>query len=90
MRNVDYYIGSSYSDVMLGGSGSDLFDANLGDYDFNGAGGYDVLTVGENEATGHVTDWLHIVNDSVLIQRLTQYDDVLQTDVVVPGSFLVI
>ena len=44
LKNVDYVIGTQFSDIMLGGDDVDVFNPNLGEGNFvDGGDGYDVV-----------------------------------------------
>ena len=75
-RNIDYFIGTSHSDIMLGTSGeNDTFNANFGERDFfdGGLGGndYDILMV-EGHGPIQYTDMFDgsaVDYDSVVVQK---------------------
>ena len=56
LKNVDYVIGTQFSDIMLGGDDVDVFNPNLGEGNFvDGGDGYDVVVYENTDILENLT-----------------------------------
>jgi len=74
VKNVDYYIGTSYADIMIGGNESDIFNGDLGEgnyFDGGGTDDHDILMVENLPEFEHldIPDGSAIDYDTVSVKR---------------------
>ncbi|MDC3312100.1 hypothetical protein OAW28_05555, partial [Alphaproteobacteria bacterium] len=77
VENVDYYIGTAYADIMIGGNDSDIFNGDLGEgnyFDGGGTDDHDILMIENAAAFEHldIPDGSAIDYNTVRVER---YED---------------
>ena len=76
LKNVDYVIGTQFSDIMLGGDDVDVFNPNLGEETFvDGGDGYDVVVYENTDILENLTINRFLSMVTIEISRYNpQYD----------------
>ena len=92
VQNVDYYIGTAYADIMIGGNESDIFNADMGEgnyFDGGGTDDHDILMIEGEAVFEHldIPDGSAIDYNTVRVERYENSKSFDLTDSGMEGQF---